>query len=155
MSLPPISAPADRDGCICASVCVGEQDTPYVRAGRGAPVVLLEEVAAEQGTPLVGALSAHFRVLAPRGVPTGDGFSPWLRGFLDGLGVESVTLVVGSPFAADALRFAAEEPTSVRSVVLLGQASTYASLARPLLLQPSDEAPRVTAAIAPFIALHA
>ena len=108
-----------------ALVTVGPLDTEYLRGGRGAPLLVL---GADAGDPrhaaLLGALAAHFRVLAPAsasgalaGATGDDAFARWMLGFLDCLGVECATVVAAGASAAAAQRFAAAEPARVRRVV--------------------------------------
>jgi pimeloyl-ACP methyl ester carboxylesterase len=141
--------------CVRASVSVGANDTPYFRSGRGAPVVLLCDAPGEGEPPLVLALAARFRVVAPKIAARGDAFADWLRDFLDGLGLESACLVAVPSLSGETLRFAAEEPARVRAVVLLGGAAPEGAPAHPLLVHPLDEPAPTSAAIAPFIAAHA
>lgn len=82
-----------------ALVQAGGTETPYVRAGCGSVVVLLEAAAAEGS--LFDALAARFRVVAPR-VPEPLGgkagregeAAAWLWEVLDGLGLERCGLVM-------------------------------------------------------------
>src|SRR5690348_3034163 len=85
-----------------AAVDAGTTCTRYVRAGAGAPVLVLDPDLAPGGAPgaLVLALATRFRVVTPEiaelglaGDPAFDAglaFSAWLRQFLDGLGLPRV-----------------------------------------------------------------
>jgi pimeloyl-ACP methyl ester carboxylesterase len=113
-----------------ATVYAGPSATDYVRAGNGATVLLLTRQHAEH--PLFAALASAFRVIAPelpRHVAGLDGaacsappFASWLRDFLDGLGIQRVSVVADELFALDALRFCLAEPTRVDCLVIPSEA---------------------------------
>lgn len=114
--------PADA---IRATVVAGQTSTGYLLAGAGRPVLLIAT-----GTPdpaLLGSLASRFRVLAPE-VPgdvmksstsasagSGD-FQAWLEGFMDGLGLPVVSLVVDPPLESTARAFAAAFPDRISTV---------------------------------------
>lgn len=115
------------------AVCAGTAETQYLRAGDGHPVVLLHGAAsaAEPWAALVGPLSARFRVILPLEIrhqepnaigsePDGTGSFIWLRDFLDGLGLQRVSLIGGGEGETLAVDFAREEPERVEQLVLLG-----------------------------------
>ena len=92
-------------------------------------VVLLDaEVGAARRHDILDMLAARCRVvapdlsavgvLAPRGDVGSTGFSTWLRGFLDGLGILCAHLVAREPFAARALNFCLMDPLRVDRLVL-------------------------------------
>ena len=102
-----------------ATVCAGATTTDYLRAGCGPTVLLL---GADVDSPLLSALAARFRVIAP--LPAADRappapFSAWLRDFLDGLGVVGASVVAEEGWALRALRFALTDPTRVERIALL------------------------------------
>ena len=109
-----------------ATVYAGPCATDYARAGHGATVLLLTRQHAEH--PLFGALASAFRVIAPElprhvtgrenEVESPPPFVSWLRDFLDGLGIQRVSLVADELFALEALRFSLAEPTRVDCVVI-------------------------------------
>ena len=79
-----------------AVVHAGEVVTPYLRAGRGAPLVLItqRDRAALESDALVNALAARFCVIVPMmHVTMGDG---WLRHVIEGLGLEHPRVLVES-----------------------------------------------------------
>src|SRR5687767_12606348 len=109
---------------IRALVCVGTMETPYTRAGSG-PTVVLVAADAEDRQSLTAALSRRFCVIAPDTPAPVDAsaastsFSGWLRGFLDALGADRVTLVSDGRFGAAAIAFAVIDPDQVESVVIV------------------------------------
>ena len=113
-----------------AAVDAGAISTTYLRAGRGAPVVVLggDSEGATESRALFVALAEHFRVIAPEMVRAGSrsvgggtsvtAFSTWLRGFLDGLGILQASLVVREEWALRALGFCLTDPLRVDRLVL-------------------------------------
>lgn len=102
-----------------------------MRAGRGAPVVLLVQDP-EVAELLVTGFPRRFRALAPilgsaTEARTPD-FSSWVRRFLDALGTPRVSLVADASFAADALGYALQDPDRVdRLVFFLSPASAQSA----------------------------
>lgn len=113
-----------------ATVCAGSAETRYLRAGRGPNVLLLPGADAEIRQRLLASLSTRFRVVVPEteaqlGVLDGnqaEAGAAWLRDFLDGLGIQRVSLVAAGETEAAALRFTQGEPERVERLVLLGPA---------------------------------
>jgi hypothetical protein len=105
---------------IAAIVHTGRFETAYRRAGAGLEVLLLVEAAkAELGDWLFGQLARGFRTIAPvlppgtdpgTGAGAGGDLVEWLRGVIDGLGLERPALVSGPACGAGLLRFLAVEP---------------------------------------------
>jgi pimeloyl-ACP methyl ester carboxylesterase len=122
-----------------AVVQTGAMETSYRRAGAGCAVLLLTGAgeAMEAGEPdwLFGQLARHFRIIAPilpAGLDGGSGRDPagggreledWLRGLIDGLGLDRPALVAGSPRGAGLLRFMALDPDRVGRVALIHPAA--------------------------------
>lgn len=107
-----------------ASVDAGAVCTSYVRAGSGAPVVLLDGSALVDGrpAPLVLTLASRFRVVTPdaqAATLAGTAFSTWLRGVLDGLGLVRASIVAREEYALRALGFCLTDPLRVARLVLL------------------------------------
>src|SRR3989304_1302450 len=80
--------------------------TAYLTVGNGEPLVLVHGAGygAIQWFTVIGALSAHFQVVAPDVVGYGESdkpsasydrpfFSAWLQGFVEALGLEKLSLV--------------------------------------------------------------
>ena len=101
-----------------ATVFAGGVETEYYRSGSGSPVLLL---LMPPGDPdrdrVINLLSLRARVIAPK-VPAAVGFSSWLRGFLDGIGVLPVHIVATEALSTPALLFAAADPSLVEQVTL-------------------------------------
>jgi pimeloyl-ACP methyl ester carboxylesterase len=119
------SAPRVTRGTVHA----GASTTDYLRAGCGAPVVLLGSAGPDPGErSLFAALAGGFRVIAPVLPPephagprdaAAPPFSAWLRGVLDGLGLAEASLVAEEAYALRALSFALTDPMRVSRVALL------------------------------------
>jgi pimeloyl-ACP methyl ester carboxylesterase len=100
-----------------AEVVAGGITTRYVVAGQGPIAVLLSNGHPEG--PGVRHLLGRFRVLAPV-MPVEsrpEPLSAWLDGFLEGLGLCHVLLLVDLRLEAFARAFAARSPDRVRAVV--------------------------------------
>lgn len=89
-----------------AVVQAGSVETSYVRAGQGAPVVLLtcRTTAALIEDPLFQGLAACFRVIVPA-LPADDvNAGNWLRDVIDGLGLlECGRVLLDMPHISDGL----------------------------------------------------
>jgi 2-hydroxymuconate-semialdehyde hydrolase len=117
------------------SVGVGTIKTRYLIAGSGKPVLLLHGAGKGgiQWYTVIGPLSDHFHVIAPDIVGYGESdkpsasydrlfFSSWLRGFVDALNLEKVSLVGTSQGGAIALQFVLDNPERVDRLVLVNSA---------------------------------
>ena len=72
-------------------------ETTYVRAGAGAPVIVLRACAIPAASdPVIEQLAREFRVFAPDlcCAENAPNFSEWLRGLIEGLGLEEPRVVV-------------------------------------------------------------
>jgi hypothetical protein len=79
-----------------ATVHAGTMETSYLRAGRGAPVILLTRhpTAMLANDPLVQTLIASFRVIVPR-IPVGAVVTrAWLQALIEGLGCTGVRVIM-------------------------------------------------------------
>jgi pimeloyl-ACP methyl ester carboxylesterase len=115
-----------------AVVQTGAFETSYRRAGAGGPVLLLiGATEAAMGDWLFEQLAGQFRIIAPVLPPCvdgGDSTAPpgddhelelWLRGLIDGLGLERPALVGGAARGAGLLRFMVRDPERVGRVALV------------------------------------
>jgi 4,5:9,10-diseco-3-hydroxy-5,9,17-trioxoandrosta-1(10),2-diene-4-oate hydrolase len=114
----------------------GTIKTTYLSAGIGVPVVLLH--GAGEGAvgwyPVIGPLSAHFRVIAPDIVGYGESdkpsapydrpyFSAWLGEFLDALHLQKINLIGTSQGGAISIQFALDNPERIDKLVLVDSAA--------------------------------
>ena len=125
-----IGVPVERK-----TISAGTINTAYLEAGSGDPILLLHGVSAAGITwyPVIGPLSAHFRVFAPDIVGYGESDKPaadydppyycaWLTAFLDAVGLKKAHVVGHSQGGAISLRFALDSPARVKSLVLVDSA---------------------------------
>lgn len=123
---------ADGPGeTVHAVVQVGDAVTGYVRMGRGRTVVLVRDGGgrAPPSDPLVERLSELFRVIAPVGPdPDAADACGWLRGIIEGLGLDRPDLVVvgGGPWVD---RFLALHRVHVGRAIVVPRAADRAALA--------------------------
>ena len=104
-----------------AEVRVGDRVTRYVRRGSGPSVVLLASgiEANPIWVPLVDSLTPGHRLFIPQPPPEGVPSLPCLRGFVEGIGLSSFTLVAGGRSALPAFELATGDDFTVRKLVLL------------------------------------
>ena len=104
---------------IRAVVDDGLTETWYLRAGTGAPVLVLA-AERELRERLVGSLAGHARITAPE-PPTSSGIesSTWLRGFLDGIGVTPRVILADEFFLLGARELAAQHMDGDRPQVVV------------------------------------
>jgi pimeloyl-ACP methyl ester carboxylesterase len=120
-----------------AVVQTGPTETRYLRAGKGAPVLLLFHggAVAAVASQLLETLVSEFRLLLP--ALTGNGsdvadagqesFSAWLRNFMDGLGVDRFAVITTISYAEAIAAFATTDPDRIRGGVLLATGSAEAA----------------------------
>ncbi|HVK83270.1 MAG TPA: hypothetical protein VM513_04135 [Kofleriaceae bacterium] len=101
----------------------GEIETRYVRAGTGAPMLLLFHTALTDplAAALFAQLAARYRVVAPH-VPAGVGspgmpLATWLRALVDGLGLVRPTAIADESLAGTLLGFSLVDPGRIAGVV--------------------------------------
>lgn len=111
-----------------ALVRVDGVEIPYLRAGRGPAVLLLTGMSREEDEePLPGGgavleiLSLRFRVIAPLQTPppgrtTG---AHWIRGIIDGLGLDRPMVITEADQAPLLLRAIARDPGRLGAVLIL------------------------------------
>lgn len=111
-----------------AALTVGAVETEYLRVGNGAPVLVLDPrlaatIAAGEppsdwsGHRLIVPVGTTIAALAPSAAHPDDPFGAWLRGFLDGLGLAAVTIVVSPPLEAAVRRFADDNPGEIARIL--------------------------------------
>jgi hypothetical protein len=104
-----------------AEVRVAGHVTRYVRRGAGRPVVVLSGASdCEALWPeLLDAIAAHCRLILPE-VPAHEaGFSSWLRGFLDGVGLPVVSLIATGHCCLPAVELALLDADRLERLVLV------------------------------------
>ncbi len=115
---------------IRAEVRVGTARTRYLRLGSGPPLLALFGAAERDLWPdIVGLLSAHFKVIAPEPPEPPDraetrdvdqrSLRVWTGAFLDGLGLQSTSVIASRDVGVAALWFALREPERVERLVLV------------------------------------
>lgn len=129
-----------------AVVQAGAWETSYRRAGAGSPVLLLVGDGAEPRDWLFRTLAARFRVVAATRPVGADTFEAWLRGLIDGLGLEQPAVVAWTAEGGALLGFAAIDPHRLRRLALVHDAATPRPPAGPL-----DDA--IAAALHPILVL--
>jgi hypothetical protein len=104
-----------------AEVRAHDQVMRYRRAGAGRPVVVLR--AASDAEPLWpeldASLAGSFRVITPEVPASGADVAHWVGGFLEGVGLERVTLVATEGFCLAALELALLGADQVERLVLV------------------------------------
>jgi pimeloyl-ACP methyl ester carboxylesterase len=125
-----------------AVVQTGRVETPYRRAGVGEPVLILAGLAeGEAGEWLFGQLAQRFRTIAPV-LPAEVELEAWLRGLIDGLGLDQPALVASTAIGAGLLRFVALDPGRAGRLALFqtppptGVAATEGELYDPVPAGP-------------------
>ena len=104
-----------------AEVRAHDQVMRYRRAGTGRPLLVLRSslqphpLWAELDETLIGA----FRVLTPDVPATGVDAAAWMRGFLEGVGLERVTIIADDSLCITALELALLNADQVERMVLV------------------------------------
>lgn len=104
-----------------AQVRSADYTTRYIRVGAGEPVVIVDATMNPDALwpELVGRLADGRRVILPEVHAGQDRFTPWLRSFLDGMGLPPVSLIAAGELCLSGLEFALLEPDRVRRLVLV------------------------------------
>ncbi len=127
-----------RTGNFRAVVRVGKTATEYVRSGSGRPVILLTQAA--NPLPLwnavIEAVAERYRLIAPDVTPGAEDFAGWLGPFLDGLGLDRVSVLADGPMSAPAIGYAMLDPDRVERLVVITPAA--ACCAEPLTDAPGS-----------------
>ena len=141
-----------------AEVRAHDQIMRYRRAGAGRPILFLRSATDEQPfwAELDAALTSAFRVLTPD-VPAAEvDVAAWMRGFLEGVGLDRVTVIAEGSLCMAALEMALLNVDQIERLVLVPAghssetgldgtlATSLAGVAVPLLVvrrgTPSTEA---------------
>ena len=107
-------------GLVEAIVQMGSVETAYRRAGRGRPVLLLVDLAQAARDRLFWRLAETAMVVEPALPPPPGEWPRWLRGVVDGLGLDRPDLVVVESWVPAAEAFAREDPDRAGRIVPIG-----------------------------------
>jgi pimeloyl-ACP methyl ester carboxylesterase len=116
-NLTAITHPADS----FAEVRAHDQIMRYHRAGAGRPILILRSALEAQPfwAELDAALTSAFRVLTPD-VPAAEvDVAAWMRGFLEGVGLDRVTIIAEGSLCIAALEMALLNSDQVQRLVLV------------------------------------
>lgn len=110
-----------RSEVVEAIVQIADDEIPYRRAGRGGATLLLCEPGQPEREAVFQRLATLGLVVEPLALPRPGPaeWARWLRGIVDGLGLDRPDLVVSPGLAAGARRFLEEDPQSGGSVLLI------------------------------------
>ena len=128
-----------------AQVRSADYTTRYIRVGAGEPVIIADATMNPGALwpELVSRLADGRRVILPEVHGGQDQFTPWLRSFLDGMGLPPVTLIATGELCLSALEFALLDPERVRRLILVpvGRAQETGLTS---VMTPSDGGPAVS-----------
>jgi hypothetical protein len=102
-----------------AEVRAHDQVMRYRRAGAGRPVVVLRGAPDALWPELESDLAARFRVLTPELSDDGGDTTARARDFLEGVGLDRVTLLAAEPFCVAALELVLLDACQVERLVLV------------------------------------
>jgi pimeloyl-ACP methyl ester carboxylesterase len=104
-----------------AEVRAHDQVMRYHRAGAGRPVVLLRSAAGPDALwpELEEQLVARFRVFTPELPPDCEDVAAWVKGFLEGVGLDRVVVVAADPCCLSALELALLGAPQIERLVLV------------------------------------
>lgn len=125
-----IGVPA-RGPALRAVLTVGAVETEYLRCGSGRPALVLSPALAaaiEAGDVppvlremrLIVPVHTTIAALAAPADAAHSALGVWLRGMIDGLGLEGLTVVVAPSLAPELRAFAEAHPTEIERVVVAG-----------------------------------
>ena len=129
-----------------AEVRAHDQVMRYRRAGAGRPLVVLRGGPESLWPDLDDDLATHFRVVTPELPSDCEDVAAWARQFLEGVGLDRVTLLAADPCCVAALELALLNAYQVERLVLVPSgvagetgldgtiATTLAGVSVPLLV---------------------
>jgi pimeloyl-ACP methyl ester carboxylesterase len=141
-------SPSTHPAGTLAEVRAHDQVMRYRRTGAGRPVVLLRAASGPDSIwpELDAELAARFRVFTPELPVDCDDVAAWVKGFLEGVGLDRVLLVAADPCCLSALELALIGADQIERLVLVpagaaGEtgldgtiAATFAGVSVPLLV---------------------
>jgi hypothetical protein len=107
-------------GLVEAIVQTGSVETAYRRAGRGRPILLLVDGTAAERDRLFSKLAGTSLVVEPILPRPPAEWAVWLRGVVDGLGLDHPDLVVTDGWVAAAEAFVRADPDRAGRVIRIG-----------------------------------
>jgi pimeloyl-ACP methyl ester carboxylesterase len=104
-----------------AEVRAHDQVMRYHRTGAGRPVVLLRAASGPDSIwpELDAELAARFRVFTPELPPDCEDVAAWVKGFLEGVGLDRVLLVAADPCCLSALELTLVGADQIERLVLV------------------------------------
>lgn len=108
-----------------AQVRSADYTTRYIRVGAGQPVIVVDATMSPESLwpDLIGRLTDGRRLIIPEVQGGPDRFTPWLRSFLDGMGLPPVILVAAGDLCLASLEFALLEAERVERLLLVPSGS--------------------------------
>lgn len=114
-SLTPPTHPAET----LAEVRAHDQVMRYRRAGAGRPLVVLRGAPDALWPELDADLATRFRVVTPELSDDGGDVAAWAGDFLEGVGLDRVTLLAAEPYCVAALELVLLDTYQVERLVLV------------------------------------
>jgi pimeloyl-ACP methyl ester carboxylesterase len=104
-----------------AEVRAHDQVMRYHRAGAGRPLVLLRTAASPDALwpELEEQLATRFRVFTPELPPDCEDVAAWVKGFLEGVGLDRVVVVAADPCCLSALELTLLGAQQIERLVLV------------------------------------
>lgn len=127
-------APFGDRQIVKALVQTGSTETVYRRAGQGPTLVLLlRPRGADERERLLSSLARAFRVIDPTPPEdVGDAWSSWLRGVVDGLGLQRPALLADAGTVSRAEALARTDPHRFGPVIVVPPGSDPDAIAREI-----------------------